>query len=103
MGVTDRRLRSMSIKVVWAARTTASAMLPDSKSMTFDPSTAQTSPQGPGVQGMKSDVLIVQVFSNFSTRSAGTDARILPAVSFTAPAYSLSFIPLNSILACNGI
>ena len=81
MGVTERRVRSMSTKVVWAARTTASAMLPDSKSITLLPSTAQTSPHLVGEQGMKSEILIPLVCSNFSTRSAGMVARIRPAVS----------------------
>jgi hypothetical protein len=76
------------MKVVWAARTTASARLPDSKSITLLPSTAQTSPHGAGLQGIKSDGFMLQVFWNFSTRFAGIVARIRPAAFFTAPEYS---------------
>ena len=86
IGVTERRLRSMSMNVVWAARTMARARLPDSRSITLLPSMAQTSPQGAGVQGMKSVDLMLQLVANFSTRFAGIVARIRPAASCTAPA-----------------
>ena len=84
IGVTDRRAPSRFSKVVWAARNSTIARLPDSRRRMLLPSTAQTSLQDDGMQVRKSLEEIPHESLNCSARFSGTVSRIRPAVTSAA-------------------